>query len=621
MRNVCSIYLIFAVVMLITGRNNITAQEANTYYQSEYVWDLTEIYTSDNQWEQDYEKVNHQIETTSFDHIKSIRYSNQLANELDAISNLRKRTSKVAYYAILRWEEGKAENGEMLLEKGERILANFEALISPMEDIISNIEKSKLRSWINENPRVFKHRHWLNLILDQSEYRSSPEVEYVLRTIRHWISSSVNTYWEIQGVDKIWPRYLSENGDEMILNRSAFRGLRRSNDYQYRDKGARLYYESLNDVSDIMGELYINKIKSELDLAKIRGFSDGINANWLLHGGVPVNGYKVLLSAARNNKNTLQRYSGVRSKVLNKEKPTYLDFFKTPDDILNYQYGFSESMNISVQAAKLIGDDFYGNLKTVLNNKHWMHLADVPKTASYHIRPPSGDIHPFLILKYKPSIAQARALTGGLFDLASSVPSIGADGTDVQEVPVHISGVLYAGGILFGKTMASNAVDKKQKIGHLVEVLEYLRRFFKNAILMELDAKVQSMLLAEQEISGSRISEIYLEIMRDYYGHNDGVMNVSEYLKNDWMTETAVLFMPKYEHHFWAPSIAVAVTMIEERNDKAVRQLFLQSFSKNKYDAYSTLKASNIDLMDEKTYDHIFKYMNDIMDEIDLLLE
>ena len=604
------LYYLFLLTIVVNGQSD------SKFNQNEYVWDLSEIYETDNKWTSDYKDVSERISTTNFQSITAFRSSKELFDVLDELSKLRVKTSKVAFYAILRWEEGKVDNGEAFLENGEKLLADFEALLADLEGKILAVDSKLLAQWITADENLIKHRHWLNQIIDQKKYRSTPQVEYVLRKTRDWISSSVSTYWDIQSINKLWSKVKNPKGEETLLNRGIFRSVRSSNELTYRDKVAKNYYQSLDTVSELLGNLYTRKIKSELDLAKLRGFDDGIDANWFFYGGCPEGTYRNIVKVARNHVDVLQRYVELRGKILNKGKMTYLDFYRTPKALENYQYSFDKSMRIALEASERVGSKFHKNMKFAFENKHWMHLADVPKTARYHIRPAVTGVHPFFILKYKPAVTESRALVGGLFSLAVDVASIGQDGIDVfeTEAPVHISGSIYAGDILFDRLTAIKSEKKDEKIAHLLQSLEFLRRFFRNAIFIELDSKIQNLIAEGQPINGKEISSVYLALLKEYYGDDKKKIDIPEYLKNDWMTETAVLFMPKYEHHFWAPSLAVGAAMATNKQFEA---LYLSRYSGDRYDSYSILKKEGFDLKNPSSYSYLFDLMNMIMDEID----
>jgi len=66
--------------------------------------------------------------------------------------------------------------------------------------------------------------------------------------------------------------------------------------------------------------------------------------------------------------------------------------------------------------------------------------------------------------------------------------------------------------------------------------------------------------------------------------------------------------------------MAFGVAMVKSK-DERVKKLLEQPYGEDKYDSYSQLKNGGIDLMDEKSCDYFFNYMNEIMDEIDELLK
>jgi|GEM_PF-2484925 len=590
--------------------------------QSAYVWDLSEIYSTDNEWYVEYEKGIKQIEQVDFDGLETFTSSKALSHAMQSISSLRTWVSKLSYYAILRWEEGQVENADAFLERGELLLSRFEALLAELEGIIHSIEEQTLQSWMLEDPALFVHRHWLNLILDQRDARAHPKTELALRKTRTWISSSIDTYWELQGLEQLWPVYQNEVGKPIRLDRSNFRKIRTSDNVAFRNATAHVYYQNLGQLSQVYGTLYTRKIKSELELAKLRGFADGIDANWFFYGGVPNGGYRVCIEAARANAKTLQRYAKLRAKVLQEDSLHYLDFFRSSSGIDKVEYSFKSTMEIALEASRKVGHGFHDNMKKVLNNANWLHLADVPKNAQYHIRPPVSGIHPFLILKYQPKRIQSRALVGGLFQMAASVSLMGVKTTDIfeSEAPVHISGVIYAGDLLFDQAMVEQTNSKEVKMAGLLESLEFLRRFFRNVILLELDAAVQARIAEGEVVSGTEISEIYLKLLRTYYGHEQGITQVPEYLQHDWMMVTPVLFMPKYEHHFWAPSLAVGAALIDEKADDRITKRFLPDFTEDRLDSYSTLREVSFDLMDSRSYAFIIRKMNQLMDQLERLM-
>lgn len=599
-----------------------TLRTQTIHDQSAYVWDLSEIYSTDREWHMEYERAKTRIESTGFADLQTFTSSLELSKVLDDISNLRAWVSKLSAYAILRWEEGKVENADAFLELGESLQTRFESLLSELEGIIYSIDKDTLRSWLMEESTLFVHRHWLNLVLDQKEFRAHPEAELVLRKTRSWVSSSIDIYWELQSLDQLWPMHQNEEGKPIRLSRSTFRNIRGSYNLAFRNSAAEVFYQNLDDLKQIYGTIYTQKIRSELNLAQLRGFEDGIDANWSFYSGVPNGGYKVYIDAARANTETLQRYAKLRAKVLEVDSLHYLDFFRLPAAINEVAYDFATTMEIALESSQHVSSAFHENMKTVMDNKHWMHLADIPKNARYHIRPPVSGIHPFLILKYRPRIIESRALVGGLFQLAASVSTIGADGIDIfeNEAPVHISGVIYAGDLLFDQAIVNRTKSKEGKIAYLLESLEFMRRFFKNAILVELDAKVQRQMAKGEFVSGKEVSEIYLELLRTYYGHEQGITNVPAYLKHDWMIETPVLYMPKYEHHFWGPSLAIGAALIDDDASEMLKRRFLPDFTEDRIDSYSTLRAANFDLMNSRSYAYLIKEMNQIMDEIEELL-
>jgi len=87
-------------ICFFCGLTQLMAQTQKSYNQSEYIWDLSEIYSTDELWEDDFKLVKNLINANNFQSRTEFNNSEELAELLDEISRVRTKVSRVAYYAI-----------------------------------------------------------------------------------------------------------------------------------------------------------------------------------------------------------------------------------------------------------------------------------------------------------------------------------------------------------------------------------------------------------------------------------------------------------------------------------------------------------------------------------------
>ena len=617
------ILIILFGILISTVPATVQAQTELKFEQEAYQWNLRDIYPDNEAWNHDYLKALQAIDTLK-PPSHDITNGSELSRILNELTQIRKLTSKVAYYGMLKYEEAIDKKGMEMNLKGERLLSSLDSKLALYNKLFYKIGPKRLNSWVQYEEKLFPYRFWINQIIDQSEHQPIPEVESLLRKISTWSNQSIDLYWEVLEMDNIWTKYTAPNGESRLLNRSEYKRIRKLNPPEQRNPYAEKYYESLGRVVNLMGQLYSSKIEKESSLAEIRNFKSGIDASWFMHAGVPEGTFLKLLEVARNNRHLLHGYARLRAKLFDIDTLHYLDFFKIPEELADVSFDFKESMEIAQEASKTLGKDFESLMMTTLKNTHWHHLADVPKNSQYHIHPPTGDEHPYFILRYKPALTESRALVGGLFDTAHSIPTIGSHGTDVVENTTDgIYGIIYTGDLLFDQLKAAKINKGRTKAAFLMQHLEFMRRFFKNVVLLELDYMVQQKIASNEVVTGEKISEWYLNLLRDYYGHDLGVVHVPDYLQYDWISETHVLFMPKFEHHFWAPSLALGATIIEskKKGDSKIDALILGMDDIVRNDSYSKVLKAGIDLNDVKFYTPLFDRMQYTMNQVSELLK
>ncbi|MGZ5101723.1 MAG: M3 family metallopeptidase, partial [Usitatibacter sp.] len=116
-------------------------------------------------------------------------------------------------------------------------------------------------------------------------------------------------------------------------------------------------------------------------------------------------------------------------------------------------------------------------------------------------------------------------------------------------------------------------------------------------------------------------SKLYGEIVKKYYGHDQGVCIVDDYVANEWA------YIPHFYNSFYvfqyATSIAASSLFAEAilGNQPGARDRYLKLLSSGSSDyPYELVKAAGVDLATNAPYEAVATRMNRIMDEIEAIL-
>lgn len=579
----------------------------------DFQWNLSSLYSSQSDWEADksfilenVDKIGRQTE---------IRNANQLAIELDFVSDLRSRAAKMVVYGALTSNLDFTDNQA---EENYKVAVQMEDLVESevvrFEQIILSLPEDKVRLWMDESDKLEEHRKRLNRILDKRDYQLDEDGERLMRSLGRTRQLPGETYSAFMDAKIGWPLLQLKDGSEIQLTPGTFRRISRTENKEDRKNAIETYYGFLGENSQLLGTLLTSRIETDLKLAQERGFDSGMDAEFHLRDGFPVGGHLKLLEAARTNKETLQRFVKIRASLLDQDVIDYTDLFDNPFSV-NDSFSLDESLKVIEGATEFLGKDYQEKLFQVLKDSV-MHLAlQENKRWMWAIYPPVGGAKPYVIMSYNESFLAnnvlSRALVGYLAQHHYS-----PDTRD--DPPVYNNAVIYVGSLLHYDHMISTSTEKETKLYYLVEEANRLwKSFFRYLIIAELEKFIEDALKKNRVPNGEEISNKYKELLKSYYGNEH--VDIDKIHGAEWMT----IAQPFHtiEHQYWPPAMATACAILSkvEEGDEGILNLLLGKVTSESDRSYQILKVAGVDLINEGSYNPLAQRMSDLLDKIESL--
>jgi oligoendopeptidase F len=188
-------------------------------------------------------------------------------------------------------------------------------------------------------------------------------------------------------------------------------------------------------------------------------------------------------------------------------------------------------------------------------------------------------------------------------------------GIFVAEIPSTTNEMLLADHV------AKNAKTKAEKIYAITRQLESLRTtFFRQALFAEFELKSHEAAEKDQPLTGEDLSKIYLDLLRRYYGHDQGVMKIEDLYGTEW--EYIPHFYTDYYVFQYATSISAAAFFAEgiEKGDNDLRTRYLDMLKAGgSDDAYQVVRKAGLDMASPAPYRALVARMARLTDELDAL--
>jgi oligoendopeptidase F len=170
--------------------------------------------------------------------------------------------------------------------------------------------------------------------------------------------------------------------------------------------------------------------------------------------------------------------------------------------------------------------------------------------------------------------------------------------------------------------MLKTITDDAARLSLLGSYLENIKgTVFRQTQFAEFELRMHQMAKEGKPITGDALAVLYYDITKRYYGHDQGVCIVDDYVAHEWS------FIPHFYRDFYVFQYATSFTASEalaERvksgNPEATRRyLTFLGAGGSKY-PIDLLKDAGVDMTTSEPLELTIKEMNRVMDEMEALL-
>jgi oligoendopeptidase F len=170
--------------------------------------------------------------------------------------------------------------------------------------------------------------------------------------------------------------------------------------------------------------------------------------------------------------------------------------------------------------------------------------------------------------------------------------------------------------------------DDATRLYLLGSALDNMRQtLFRQTLFAEFEKTIHDMAERGETLSGDNLSALYLKLLREYYGHDQGICVVDDLYGVEWA------YIPHFYYNFYVYQYATSLTASSYIAD-AIRQeaggkkpstrardayLKMLSSGSSKY-PIDLLRDAGVDMTTSAPFDAAMREMNRIMDEMEAIL-
>jgi oligoendopeptidase F len=300
----------------------------------------------------------------------------------------------------------------------------------------------------------------------------------------------------------------------------------------------------------------------------------------------------------------------------------YYDLYAPLVASVNLTYAPEEAQDHVVAAVAALGSEYQNTLLEAFRDR-WIDLfPSEGKRSGAYSNGAAYDVHPYMLLNYNGKYEDVSTLAHELGHTMQSYYSNKTQPYPLANYPIFVAEVASTfNEALLIDYMLKNITDVATQLSLLGNYLESIKgTVFRQTQFAEFELRMHEMAQRGEPITGDTLSKLYLEITKRYYGHDQGVCVVDDYIAHEWS------FIPHFYNEFYvyqyATSFTASAALVEKVKsgdaDSKKRYLAFLSAGGSKY-PIDLLKDAGVDMTTDEPLHLTMKAMNRVMDEIEAI--
>ena len=615
---------LFSVCLIqpILAQSASSATEKYTLENKSFVWDLHDLYPDVKSWEEKRVKISARITRLGDCKGRLGENSAVLASCMNKITGVYKDLLKLYTYAFLAKDTDLANSKfRERSSLAQTLLVQFGEAVSYVNPELVSIESTKIHTYLKESLALKEHDFYILNTLRQSKHILSPKEESIIAALQDTMSTAASAYEVLTNAEIPWPEVTLSDGKKYRLDPSGYASNRGSPLREDRELVFNEFWETFQNYKQTLAITLEGQVKKDAIMAKIKGYSSSLEQA-LAEDNIPREVYEALVSTVNTKVSSLHRLIGLRQRMLGLDQTKYYDIYPSVISI-DKKYSLEETKLLTIEALKPLGKD-YINTFTEAVNKNWMHVHPIQgKRSGAYVMGAAYDVHPYILLNFDNTLESVSTFAHEWGHAMHSLIANQSQPFTKADYATFIAEIAStANEVLLFDYLRKNAVDDQERLYYLFKELSQIRgTFFRQTQFAEFELAIHTLIENGGALSGDKLSKIYGDILKRYYGHNKGVMDIDDLYAVEWA------YIPHFYRNFYvyqyATSISAAYFLTGKILDGSpeAQQNFLDILQAGGSDyPYKILMNAGVDMASSEVYEAVIRRMDMLMDEVEIIL-
>ena len=587
-----------------------------------YTWNIQDLFPNEAAWRAEFDAVK-ALTGTVEPMVKGWTDSPQaMATLLERLSEITLRGGRVGAYVSLQGDmDLRDARFQKLGGEVQMFMVGFGSKLAFMGADILKLGPEKVAAYVQAEPRLRPYRKQLEDTLRMQKH-ILPEAEQRVASMTGLFGgTAAKASGLLNNVDLPKPEVTLADGSKALLNQATFQRLRSSKVVEDRRKVMETFFANQKRFENTFAALLDGNVKRDLFEAKIRTFDTCLDSA-LFGDAIDTSVYRNLIQATRANLTPMHRLLKLRQRMLGLPEFRYGDIYASAVASVERRYPYEEGRKLVVDAVAPLGEDYGKAIRRAFDDR-WIDIyPNLDKQSGAYSSGVSG-VHPYVKMNYDGSFQQVSTLAHELGHAMHSWFSDKTQPAPMAQYPIFLAEIAST----FNENMLMHRMlgqekDDALKLFLLDNYLEGLRgTLYRQTLFADFELAIHEAVEQGKTLTPDFLNAKYLELTRLYYGHNQGVVKVEDYIQSEWS------LIPHFYYNFYVyqyatgviASMAISDAVLKEGAPARDRYLTFLKAGGSDF-PLETLKKAGVDLSKPEAVSKAFQAFGGYVDEMEKIV-
>ncbi len=583
-------------------------------------WRLESIFPDWDAWQRAFDELQAALPGLAARQGTLGRSAADLLATMTAIHDVQRRLETVVVYASMRSDED-TRIGDHLARKGRAssLGTSFAETVSWFEPELLALTPQTVASFLAAEPGLRLYEHHLDTIQRLREHTLDEQGEALLAAAGNITRAAGQVFTALTNADLRLPTIEDEHGRPVELTQARFSRYLKSPDRRVRRDTFRATLGTFGKFRNTLAATLDGAVTNHVFYAESRGYPSCLQAS-LFPNAIPAEVYHGLIREVRAHLPTVHRYTALKRRVLQvptlEEHDLYVPLFTESE----FKFTYEEAQDLLLRAFAPLGPQYLDIVRGGYR-EGWIDVHENLGKRSGAYSSGVYDTQPFILLNWSDQLSDAFTLA---HEMGHSVHTWLASRHQPYvygDYPIFTAEVASTCNemLLLHHLLETND-DRGRRLylldHHLAQITGTVVR---QTMFAEFELRVHELAEQHQTLTADELGEIYLGILRDYWG--PGVELDPELSALTWAR------IPHFYYNFYvyqyatAYAAATAFSRAVLRGGEPARERYLDVLrAGNSRYPVETLRQGGVDMTTTQPFTDVFTLFAELVSEIERLL-